>query len=79
MQSSLLHIHCRFGTARGVPFGAGRGIAISRSLSVEEHCGHVGCESVITTSPGEVFFVERTNETTKKPRFAGLLCATTKL
>jgi hypothetical protein len=51
MQSSLLQIHWRFGTDLGVPLGAGRGIAISRSLSGEEHCGHVGCESVITTSP----------------------------
>jgi hypothetical protein len=50
MQSSLLQIHWRFGTALGVPPGAGRGIAISRSLSGEEHCGHVGCESFIYLS-----------------------------
>jgi hypothetical protein len=50
MQSSLLQIHWRFGTALCVPPGAGRGIAISRSLSGEEHCGHVGCESFIYLS-----------------------------
>ena len=36
------------GTERGAPLRAGLGIAISRSLSGEEHCGHVGVEFVMS-------------------------------
>jgi hypothetical protein len=50
MQSSLLHTHCLLGTERGAPLRAGLGIAISRSLSGEEHCGHVGVEFVMSLS-----------------------------
>jgi hypothetical protein len=49
MQSPLLHTHWRLGTARGAPLRGGRGIAISRSVSGEEHCGHIGCEFVIVS------------------------------
>src|SRR3954466_13121798 len=86
MQSSLLQTHCLFGTARGAPLRAGLGIAISRSLSGEEHCGHVGVEFVMSLSsvvagrngvsgpsgPGST----PAARATKKPRFAGLFMST---
>jgi hypothetical protein len=53
MQSSLLHTHCRLGTARGAPPRTGRGMAISCSFSGEEHCGQFGVGFVMF-SPGRV-------------------------